>query len=55
MNTEISIRLELIAAKAKQLAEDYKNGKLWEGELGKGLSEIDSQLRLLLQQSRNDR
>lgn len=32
--------LELVAAKAKQLAEDYKQGRLWEGELSSGLNEI---------------
>ena len=37
--------LELIAAKARQLAEDYKNARLWEGELGHGLGEIIETVR----------
>lgn len=40
----IAICLEIIAAKAKQLAEDVRNGRLWEGELGSGLSVISEQL-----------
>ncbi len=35
-----ALYLELVAAKAKQLAHDVKNGKLWPGDLNKGLSEI---------------
>lgn len=38
-------RLELIAAKARQLAMDLKEGKLWEGDLSRGMSEIHEQLR----------
>ncbi len=37
-------RLELIAAKAKQLAEDMKHGRLWPGDLSKGISELLEQL-----------
>ena len=44
MNESIAARLELIAAKAKQLAMDYRNGRLWEGDLAKGKSEIGEQL-----------
>ena len=36
--------LSLVAAKARQLSEDLQNGKLWEGDLKKGLSEIRSQI-----------
>jgi len=32
--------LELVAAKAKQLATDLKSGRLWPGDLNRGLSEI---------------
>lgn len=39
-----AIRLELVAAKAKQLAEDLKRGRLWEGDLSRGISEIMGQL-----------
>ena len=41
---QIAMRLELIAAKATQLAHDVKNGRLWPGELGSGLAEIGEQL-----------
>lgn len=41
---QIAMRLELIAAKATQLAHDVKNGRLWPGELGSGLAEIGKQL-----------
>jgi hypothetical protein len=44
MDEAIAIRLELMAAKAKQLAHDYRHGKLWEGDLDRGLSEIGAQL-----------
>ena len=37
--------LELISAKAKALAEDYKENKLWEGDLSKGLAEIGETLQ----------
>lgn len=37
------IKLELAAAKAKQLAEDLKHGRLWEGDLERGISEIIGQ------------
>lgn len=44
MDESIAVRLELAAAKAKQLALDYRNGKLWDGDLDRGKSEIISQL-----------
>ena len=48
MNTEaVILRLELIAAKAKQLASDLKNNKLWEGDIQSGVSEICDQARQL--------
>jgi hypothetical protein len=46
MSTETNVLyLELVAAKAKQLAHDVKNGKLWPGDLSNGLSEIFETLR----------
>lgn len=52
---EVVIRLELIATKAKQLADDVKNNRLWEGELSKGLSEIGEQLQMASRNvTRND-
>lgn len=38
-------RLELAAAKAKQLAEDLKRGALWDGDLSDGIAEIMHQLQ----------
>ena len=37
---ETLAKLELAAAKAKALAIAYRNNKLWEGELSRGVSEI---------------
>lgn len=45
MNKDMAvIRLELAAAKAKQLAEDLRRGKLWDGDLERGIGEITQQL-----------
>lgn len=56
MNREnVQLRLELIAAKAKQLAADVKNGKLWPGDLSAGLHDIHEQLAHVGQEARNDR
>ncbi len=38
--SDVTMRLELIAAKAKQLASDEENGRLWEGDLSRGLSDL---------------
>lgn len=40
-------RLDLIAAKARQLADDYKGGNLWPGDLARGLNEIDTQIEAI--------
>ena len=54
MNREANCAyLELLAAKAKQLAEDYKNGRLWEGELSRGLGELQQTINKI--DARNDR
>lgn len=39
-NDLVAARLELIAAKAKVMAADYKNGRMWDGELSKGLDDL---------------
>jgi hypothetical protein len=54
MSESTVLRLELIAAKAKILAEDQKKGKLWPGQLGRGLQEIREQLDLISSDSRAD-
>lgn len=56
MNNEmVAMRLELVAAKAKQLAEDCKRGKLWPGDLQRGISEMEGQLATACQEARTDR
>lgn len=52
MNKDMAVmRLELAAAKAKQLAEDLKHGRLWEGDLSRGIGEINEQLKFALADS----
>lgn len=56
MNSEmVAMRLELVSAKAKQLAEDTKRGRLWEGDLQRGISEIMQQLTAASHEARSDR
>lgn len=52
MDESIAARLDLIAAKARQLALDYRNGKLWDGDLDRGKSEIYTQLQNIPQERR---
>lgn len=47
--------LKLIAAKAERLAYDLENRRLWEGDLSRGISEIQAQLNDVLQETRTDR
>ena len=47
--------LKLIAAKAEKLAYDLERGRLWEGELSQGISEIQKQLTDVMQNTRTDR
>lgn len=53
--SDLSIRLDLIAAKARQLSEDVERGRLWPGELSKGLADIRTQLEHAEQSARTDR
>lgn len=39
-NDLVAARLELIAAKAKVMAADYKDGRMWDGDLSKGLDDL---------------
>jgi hypothetical protein len=41
----VTARLELIAAKARILCEDYKNNKLWDVDLTKGLVDIETEIK----------
>lgn len=43
----IAARLEIIAAKARILAEKYKNNQLWDGELNQQLNDIEVEIRLI--------
>jgi hypothetical protein len=51
----VSVYLELAAAKAKALAEDYKRGRLWPGDLERGLGEIQEALNKASSEARTDR
>lgn len=55
MSELVDVYLELAAAKAKQLAEDSKRGKLWEGDLQRGISEIRETLDKASSAGRTDR
>lgn len=50
----IAARLDLIAARAKVLANEYRQNKLWEGELTTGLRDIQSQIESVQRESRDD-
>ncbi len=50
----IAARLDLIAARARILAADYRGSKLWEGELTKGLNEIQAEVDAAKRDSRED-
>lgn len=43
----VAMRLDLIAARAAQLASDVRSGRLWGGDLSKGLQDIHEQMRHL--------
>jgi hypothetical protein len=40
----VAARLDLIAAKARILAEQYKNNQHWDGDLRRGLDEIEREI-----------
>jgi len=54
-NEMVAVYLDLISARAKALAYEARNGKLWEGELQKGLSEIESAIKNASHAARTDR
>jgi len=39
------LALKLIAATAEKLARDLEQGRLWDGDLSRGLAEIQRQMR----------
>jgi hypothetical protein len=54
-NPVVAARLEIVAAKAKILAEKYKNNQLWDGELDQGIREITSELTMLGRETSSER
>ena len=44
MKAVLVASLRVIAAKAEQLAQDMERGRLWDGDLLRGLEEIAQQL-----------
>lgn len=49
----VVVYLELVAAKAKQLAQDVKNGRLYRGDLSHGIGECHENLRRASAESRD--
>jgi len=47
----IAARLEIIAAKARILASNYKGGALWPGDLSRGLDEIEAEMNRIRSES----
>lgn len=50
-NETVAARLELIAAKARVLVNDYRAGRLWDGDLSKGLQELRREIELAQNES----
>lgn len=44
VNETVAARLEFVAAKARILVNEYRAGRLWEGELSRGLDELRSEI-----------
>lgn len=57
MDNITSARLEILAAKSRILADKYKSGQLWDGELSSSLSEIEAEISVIRRDNRsiNDR
>lgn len=51
----ITARLEMIAAKARILAENYKNNKMWGGDLQDGLNVLQHEIQMIRNESGNSR
>jgi len=49
----VAARLDLIAAKAKVLATNYRNNQLWDGDLTKGLNEIQAEIESVRREGRD--
>jgi len=47
----ISSRLEILAAKARILAEKYKHNQLWTGDLARSLTELENEVVAIRRES----
>lgn len=45
MNDDAAVYMDLVAAKAKQLAQDMRTGRLWPSDFSIGVGEIQDALR----------
>ena len=54
-NDIIAARLDLIAAKARILAEQYKANKMWDGDLTQGLDTILSEISNIKREGGHER
>lgn len=52
---QVATYLDLIAARAKSIARDSRDGRLWNGEISKGLREIRETLEKVENAARDDR
>lgn len=52
---QIATYLDLMAAQAKTLSRDVRDGRLWNGDLNKGLREIREALDKAQNAARDDR
>lgn len=51
----VEVNLRAVAALAESLAEDLKNGKLWEGDCSRRIGVISEHLNTASHSARNDR
>ncbi len=54
-NELIEARLNIIAYKARILADNYKNNQLWDGDLSRGLDELETEIRAIRKASNDHR
>lgn len=56
MNAEAKARipefLDIIGARARLLATDIRNGKTWEGEVGRALSEMEATIKRAIEEAK---
>ena len=54
-NELIEARLNIIAYKARILADNYKNNQLWDGDLSRGLDELENEIKAIRKASNDTR